>query len=111
MTDDENVLVHLRRHYGKDEMVAYVIKRIRELKIELGQANSEIDHLNEELNKTIKNKNLNQETDKEARKEAKKEEIFKQNREEILNLRAKNKRLSKDNSDLIVKLLTLEKHK
>lgn len=105
MTDDDNVLLHLRRNYGKDEMVSYVIRRIKELKVELGQANSEIDHLNEELAKITKSKSSNEELDREARKEAKKDTIYKQNREEIINLRAKNKRLANDNKELITRLI------
>jgi len=106
MTDDDNVLLHLRRTYAKDEMVSYVVRRIKELKVELGQANAEIDHLNDELSKAIKSKALNEELSKEVRIETKKEEIYKQCRTEIISLKAKNKRLMADNKDLIMKLIS-----
>src|SRR4249920_1914691 len=106
MTDDENVLVHLRKNYEKDEMVSYVVRRMRELKVELGQANSEIDHLNDQLKKVQWGKRLNDELSKEARKEIKKEEIYDHYRTEIIALREKLKRLSDDNRNLIQRLVS-----
>jgi hypothetical protein len=105
MTDDENVLIHLRKNYGKDEMVAYVVRRMRELKVGLGMANSEIDHLNEQLKKVAWGKRLNDELSKEARKEIKKEEIYDHYRQEIISLREKVKKLSDDNRNLIQRLV------
>ena len=104
MTDEDNILIRLRRAYAKDEMVSYVIRRIKELKVELGKAYSEIDYLNDKITKMERNRVFNDEMSREARIEAKKEEIYKQNRDEILSLRDKVRRLSKDNSELITKL-------
>lgn len=104
MSDDENAIVNLRRNYGKDELVSYVIRRVKELKVELGQANAEIDHLNEEVKRMKRNKELNDEMSREARKEIKKEEMYLAYRTEILALQDKLKRLNKDNQDLIIKL-------
>jgi len=75
MSDDENAIVNLRRAYEKDSLVAYLIRRFKEIKVELGQANSEIDHLNDVVKKMKRNKEFNDEMSREARLEIKKEEM------------------------------------
>jgi hypothetical protein len=52
----EDVLIRLKREYGKDELVASLLKDIKELKIEHGKSQSYIDELKfdkEQLQKTI----------------------------------------------------------
>ena len=43
---DEDILIKLKRKFGKDELVLFLNKRIKELEIEKGKLLSEIDFLN-----------------------------------------------------------------
>ena len=104
MSDDDYALISRRRDYGKDEIVSYVIRRIKELRIELGKANSEIDHLNAEIRRLNRNKGLHDELSREARIQIRKEEIYDSHKREMAALREKVKRLTKDNHELITKL-------
>jgi len=104
MSDDENAIINLRRAYEKDSLVAYIVRRFKEVKVELGQANSEIDFLNDEIKKMKRNKEFNDETSREARKEIKKEEMYLKYREEIKVLQDKLKKVNRDNQDLIMKI-------
>ena len=65
MSDDE-VLLKLRRKYGKDEIFAALETRCKSLEIENGKLQSEIDYLNNEILKMKKfiestGKNMNYE--------------------------------------------------
>ncbi|WP_424493920.1 hypothetical protein [Salinimicrobium sp. GXAS 041] len=55
-TYEDNVLIKLRRAYGKDEAVAALNKKVSELELENGALKSEIDHLNHELKKGFQQK-------------------------------------------------------
>lgn len=43
---DEDILIKLKRKYGRDELVLFLNKRIKDLEIEKGKLLSEIDFLN-----------------------------------------------------------------
>lgn len=43
---DEDILIKLKRKFGKDELVLFLNKRIKELEIEKGKLLSEIAFLN-----------------------------------------------------------------
>ena len=43
---DEDILIKLKRKFGKDELVSFLNNRIKELEIEKGKLLSEIDFLN-----------------------------------------------------------------
>ena len=43
---DEDILIKLKRKFGKDELVLFLNKRIKELEIEKGKLLYEIDFLN-----------------------------------------------------------------
>ena len=43
---DEDILIKLKRKFGKDELVLFLNKKIKELEIEKGKLLSEIDFLN-----------------------------------------------------------------
>ena len=43
---DGDILIKLKRKFGKDELVLFLNKRIKELEIEKGKLLSEIDFLN-----------------------------------------------------------------
>lgn len=43
---DEDILIKLKRKFGKDELVSFLNKRIKELEIDKGKLLSEIDFLN-----------------------------------------------------------------
>jgi len=68
----DRTLIKLKRKYGKDELVASLIKQIKEDQIKIGQLSSEIDYLRNELE--VKKYNL--EINKVARIEIKKDELF-----------------------------------
>jgi len=104
MGDDEFTLLHLRRDYGKDKMVAYIIRRFRELKVELGKTNAEIDHLNEEIKKRDVAKTINDELSKEVRKNIKKEEMYESYRKQIKDLEKSLEKAKRDNQYLIYQL-------
>lgn len=81
----EDVLIKLRRKYGKDELVASLIKENSEAKIELGKANSYIEELEDRL-KTERVRIQN-----EFHNSTMKEDKFK-------NLQKENSKLKKENS-------------
>lgn len=43
---DEDILIKLKRKFGKDELVLFLNKKIKELELEKGKLLSEIDFLN-----------------------------------------------------------------
>ena len=43
---DEDILIKLKRKFGKDELVSFLNNRIKKLEIEKGELLSEIDFLN-----------------------------------------------------------------
>jgi len=51
---EDNVLIKLKRDYSKDESIAFLIRRISELKLEKGKTDSYIQELKHEI-KVLKN--------------------------------------------------------
>jgi uncharacterized coiled-coil protein SlyX len=115
MRDDE-VLLKLRRKYGKDEVFAALEARCSSLEIENGKLKSEIDYLNHEILKmkkfiekyerkrplTIQNE-VNRQI-KESGRWKEKESVIKEKEEVIRNLNKKISQLRIDNRELIEKI-------
>ena len=108
MTDDEYALASAKALGPDHKLVAYMARRLRELKVELGKSNSEIDHLNSEVEKMKRNKVYNEEDSREARIQIRKEEIYDSHKRELKDLREKNKKLVRDNQYLIYQLNQLK---
>lgn len=66
----EDVLIKLRRQYGKDELVLHLLKVNSELNIELGKLKSEVLYLENELK-------INKEVRVEKRKDLLYKDLFK----------------------------------
>lgn len=121
----EHTLLRLKRKYGKDELVAGLLKQVSELDIESGKLKAEIDHLNAELENTKKevsqtiseiNAKKKMCIDNRAEVLAKKDELYKRCEEkytargkEIISLKKTNTRLLCNVKELINKNLMLEK--
>lgn len=119
MRDDE-VLLKLRRKYGKDEIFAALKTRCKSLEIENGKLQSEIDYLNNEILKmkkfieryerkrplTIQNE-VNRQI-KESAKWKEKEAVIKEKESVIKNLNKKITQLRTDNRELIEKICKLD---
>jgi len=45
----DNVLIKLKRKYGKDEVISALAKQLTDKDVEIGKLKSEIDYLNSEL--------------------------------------------------------------
>lgn len=85
----DKVLIKLQRRYSKDETVAALTKKLKEVEFENGKLIAEIDRLSYKL----KENNNNNEIIKVAKIEARKEELY------LLKLK-ENKRLRKENINL-----------
>jgi len=51
MSYEDNILIKLHRDYGQDEIIAFTIKKIKELKVELGKERAYSLELKDRLNK------------------------------------------------------------
>lgn len=118
----DNVLIRLKRKYRKDEVLSAVIKQNSEYEVEIGKLKSEIDFLNDKINKISKKNERNE--DIELLKENHKKELsklksdlknelnieiqkeFKESKLRLENVEQKNtiKRLRLTISDLISKM-------
>ena len=100
----DRTILKLRRQYGKEELVAALIKQLREKDVEIGKLNSEIDHLNAELQSDKEEKEIN----KTARVQVRKDELYKlqkeKNREQLIEIR----KLRKMRDDLIAENVYLK---
>ena len=100
----DKTLIRLKREYGKDELVASLLKQISEKDIEIGKLNSEIDYLQNELQSDKDKKEFN----KNVAIDTRKEEMY----QKILTINKKrqkdNKRLRIDIKDLINKNYILQ---
>ena len=65
----DNVLIKLKREYGKDEAVAALIKQVKEKDLEIGKLSAEIDYLNSEIESNKEQKEINMLAKVEARKD------------------------------------------
>jgi hypothetical protein len=101
----ERALIRLKRKYGKDELVATLIKRLKESKIENAKLSAEIEHLEFKLSEKEDRKEINREALKEARKEAIYNEVLAHNKK----LRNLNERFKQVRDDLLAELKKQQK--
>lgn len=71
----ENILIKLKRKYSKDEVLSAIIKQNSDYEIQIGQLKSEVDYLNDKINKISKKNERNE--DIELLKENHKKELSK----------------------------------
>lgn len=78
---DEDILIKLKRKFGKDELVSFLNKKIKELEIEKGELLSEIDFLNYiiEQDRYQYSKSINQSNKKRIVYQQKKKKMTKEN--------------------------------
>lgn len=101
----DNVLVKLKRQYGKDETVKALSKKLRESEVKNGKLLSEVYHLENEIENLIDKKEIT----KIAKAKLLEDELYQETVKENRILRKKNKSLKKDKSLLINKIWMLEK--
>jgi len=97
-TFEDRTLIRLRREYSKNEVVAALSKKLTEKDMEIGALTSEIDHLKNELESQINQKEIN----KLARKEMRKDNMY---NEVLLNnkkLREQRKELRRVRNELLI---------
>jgi uncharacterized protein YqfA (UPF0365 family) len=114
----ERTILQLRREYGKDELVAALIKQISEREIEIGKLKAELDEANDKVDK-IKARIImerKKKIDIAAEKEIKKDELYVKLEKKYLAkieennaLRKRNTHLLKNNNDLICAYSTLNR--
>jgi len=92
----DNALIRLKRQYGKDELVAVLIKEIKSKDIEIGKLKSEIDYLNDKF--------IQKDINKEALIQVRKEELYKQILERNAFLKRSIKSGRKLRDELLIKL-------
>jgi predicted RNase H-like nuclease (RuvC/YqgF family) len=81
----DEIFIKLRRQYGKDELVADLVKRLKDRDVEIGKLKAEIDFLNNEL--------IDKEFNEKVRIQVRKEELY--------NIQlSENKRLIKEVKEL-----------
>lgn len=101
----ERALIKLKRQYGKDELVATLLKQISDQEVELGKLKAEIEFLQDEL----QNDKQSQELNRSAKIEARKEELYRLKVEDNLRLRKEIKKLRMVRNDLISENLVLKR--
>ena len=105
----DDVLIRLRRTYGKDEAVLVLNKKCSNLEVENGKLKSEIDYLNEEIEKlNQKQENIKQSYQATIRCELGKmfanSKKWIEKEDEIKNLKSKIAQLQIDNKNLILEI-------
>ena len=95
----DRTIIKLKRKYGKDELVATLIKQIKEDQVLIGQLSSEIDYLRNEL----ESKKYQVEINKIARIDARKDELFALKVKECKDLRERLKKLKTQRDELLQK--------
>lgn len=114
----ERTILQLRREYGKDELVAALIKQISEREIEIEKLKAEIDEANDKVEK-IRARLISErkkKIDVSAEKEIKKDELYVKLEKKYLAkieennaLRKRNVELFKTNKDIISAYNTLDR--
>jgi predicted RNase H-like nuclease (RuvC/YqgF family) len=99
----DDVLIKLKRKYGKDELVASLNKEISELKIELGKEKAYIQELEFEKENGIVHHN------EKISKEAKLDELYQLQKQENKRLRTELQKAKTTNRELIHRLALLQK--
>ena len=113
----ERTILQLRREYGKDELVAALIKQVSEREIEIGKLKAEIDEANDKVEK-IRAKIIlerKKKVDVAAETEIKKDELYvrlqrkcDEKGNEIQTLKKQNVRLLQDVKELVNLNVTLK---
>lgn len=96
----DKAILKLRRKYSKDEFVAHLIKKQKELELEIGMLKSERDESNYKLEKVLK-------WDDAAKSRFCQIKFYKDQNDKIKSLREKCKNLESENSGLIRKIAQL----
>jgi Asp-tRNA(Asn)/Glu-tRNA(Gln) amidotransferase B subunit len=114
----ERTILQLRREYGKDELVAALIKQVSEREIEIGKLKAEIDEANDKVEK-IRARLISErkkKVDVSAEREIKKDELYTKLEKKYLTkieennaLRKRNVELLKTNKDIICSYNTLDR--
>jgi len=114
----ERTILQLRREYGKDELVAALIKQVSEREIEIGKLKAEIDEANDKVEKTRARIILERKkkVDVAAETEIKKDELYVRLEKKYLAkieennaLRKRNIELLKTNKEVICSYNTLDR--
>lgn len=100
----EAVLLKIKRIYGKDESISFLIKTISDLRIEIGILKSEISEL-KHLNSSIKNSLVAEGSKRQ--KQWLKEDIIAQMQKGIATCDKRNKLLQKQKNDIQDKYYSL----
>jgi len=95
----ERTLIRLKRQYGKDELVAGLLKQISEKDIQIGKLSAEVDYLQDELQSDKERKEIN----RLAKVEARKEELYRMKTEDNRRQRKEIKQLRMIRSNLLSK--------
>lgn len=108
----EEVLIKLKRRYGKDETVAALIKKLSEAEIENGKLKSEVEHLQYEvdnLQKELKIDRTLKEINKAAKVAARKEELYMIKNKDFKEQQVRIRQLKYQRDDAMSKFNSLEK--
>lgn len=100
----DRVVLKLRREYGKDELVAFLNKQMKEKDFELGVLKSEVDHLESVIN----GDSDKLEAIRKAKDEAMKDELYSFQKEENKRLKKEVKSLKKLRDELFSKNVHLK---
>lgn len=118
MDFEEDILLKLRRQFGKDEYVALLNQELAESKIEVGTLKSEVAYLENEL--TILKKKKNNEVDlnykitqlttelTESNKEIRNSKVYKDLHEKNISLSKNINRIKDNNNALISQIVKLK---
>jgi len=101
----ERTVLRLNRIHEADELVQYYVKKVSEKDVEIGILKGEIDELKDLLIKA----ELMQEAKREGAKELQQEQMYRNALERNKKLKAENKKLKDNNSNLIAKIVQYEK--
>jgi len=100
----DNVLIKLKREYGKDELVMALNKQLSDKDVEIGQLKSEIEHLERELQGNVNQREIN----RLARIEARKDKLYRQQSEKINAMEKRNKVLMEARDQLLARANNFE---
>lgn len=101
---DDNVLMNLRRQYSKDETVAAMEKKMKQLEFKSGQDDSEIKHLTDEVNKLASQLKKALQTIEDNKPENIVDKRIYQRNATIKKLEKRVERYKKSNEELILQL-------
>lgn len=99
----DNVVVKLKRQYGKDELVAHMLKEQKEKDLEIGMLKSEVDELKYNLDRVLK-------TDEKTKQRLQQLRSWKSLQDENKSLKEKAKKFEKEYNRVFLELIK-EKNK